>query len=346
MPSRREKILALQFKYFGDAVLLTPALRALRESYPEADIHLLVPAEIAPLFQHLPWLTRVWAMPRRRGRASLRETWPLIRALRRERFDRSVDFAGNDRGAILSFLAGAGRRLGWAERGGFIGRRFLYTDPVAPEAGPMHESVRLARLLAGWRVPPPRSLEAEVHADPALADDAAKIVPQARFAICHVASSQPKKEWPLAHWAALLRLSSAAGHRLVFTTAKGEREQALMTELRRLAPQAEILPLIAELPLFLAVLRRAALFISGDTGPLHFAAGLGVPTISLFGPSLAVQWAPIGEKHHSLTGGACRCDGNFPDCRSATHCLAEITPQRVFASLEKALPASRDSALS
>ena len=340
MPSRREKILALQFKYFGDAVLLTPALRALRESYPEADIHLLVPAEIAPLFRHLPWLTRVWAMPRRRGRASLGETWPLIRALRRERFDRSVDFAGNDRGAILSFLIGAARRLGWAERGGFAGRRFLYTDPVAPEAGAMHESVRLARLLAGWRVAPPRSLQAEVHADPALADEAARIVPQGRFVICHVASSQPKKEWPMAHWAALLGLSSAAGHRLVFTTAKGEREQGLMAELSRLAPQAEILPLIAELPLFLAVLRRAALFISGDTGPLHFAAGLGVPTISLFGPSRAVQWAPIGDKQHSLTGGACACDGNFPDCRSARHCLAEITPQQVFAVLQEALRAS------
>src|SRR5579859_1705502 len=136
MSSRHDKILALQFKYFGDAVLLTPALRALRECFSRAEIHLLVPAEIAPLFQHLPWLTRVWAMPRRRGRASLRQTWPLIRALRRERFDRSVDFAGNDRGAILSLLIGAGRRLGWTERGGFVGRRFLYTDRVAPVAGP------------------------------------------------------------------------------------------------------------------------------------------------------------------------------------------------------------------
>ena len=63
MLSRREKILALQFKYFGDAVLMTPALRALRESYPEAEIQLLVPAEIAPLFEHLPWLTRVWGRP-------------------------------------------------------------------------------------------------------------------------------------------------------------------------------------------------------------------------------------------------------------------------------------------
>ena len=65
MSARPGKILALQFKYFGDAVLLTPALRALRRHFPAAEIHLLVPAEIAPLFQQLPWLTRVWAMPRR-----------------------------------------------------------------------------------------------------------------------------------------------------------------------------------------------------------------------------------------------------------------------------------------
>jgi ADP-heptose:LPS heptosyltransferase len=64
------KILAIQFKYFGDAVLMTPSLRALREHFPRAEIHLLVPEEIAPIFQHLPWLNRVWPMPRRRGSAS------------------------------------------------------------------------------------------------------------------------------------------------------------------------------------------------------------------------------------------------------------------------------------
>ena len=88
-----EKILALQFKYFGDAVLLTPALRALRDHFPDNELHLLVPGEMAPLFQRLPCLTRIWPMPRRRGRAGLRQTWPILRALRREHFDRSVDFA-------------------------------------------------------------------------------------------------------------------------------------------------------------------------------------------------------------------------------------------------------------
>jgi ADP-heptose:LPS heptosyltransferase len=330
-----EKILALQFKYFGDAVLMTPALRALRGHFPQAEIHLLAPEENAPLFQHLPWLTRVWAMPRRRGRPSLGETWPLLRALRREHFDRSVDFASNDRGAILSRLIGANRRLGWDERGGFFGRRFCYNDRVAPGQNPAHESARLAELLSGWQVPPPASLEAEIRADAALAGAAKNVLPQDRAVICHVASSRPQKEWPLAHWAEFHRLATAAGREVVFTTARGEREAALMAELKRLAPGAQILPQVAELPLFLAVLARARVFVSGDTGPLHFAAGLGVPTISLFGPSSPARWAPPGERHRILTGGICSCEGRSAVCTAARHCLAEISPEQAGAALAK-----------
>ena len=220
--ARPEKILALQFKYFGDAVLLTPALRALRGHFPNGELHLLVPEEIAPLFQHLPHLNRVWPMPRQRGRARFSQSWPIIRALRRERFDRSVDFASNDRGAILSRLIGARRRLGWDERGGFFGRKFCYTDRVAPEAKPQHESARLARLLSGWQIPPPPSLEAEIHADPSLADAAKKILPDERAVICHVASSQPKKEWPLRTLGGLAIVwPPAQDVRLAFTTAHG-----------------------------------------------------------------------------------------------------------------------------
>jgi len=337
--ARPEKILALQFKYFGDAVLLTPALRALREQFPHSEIHLLVPAELAPLFQNLPWLTRVWAMPRKRGSASLRETWPLISSLRHERFDRSVDFASNDRGAILSYFIGAKRRLGWAERGGFFGRKFFYNDRVAPEKNPPHESVRLAQLLSGWQIPVPRSLESEIRSNPALADAAKKNLPDEHTIICHVASSQPKKEWPLTHWAKLHQLTTDAGMKLIFTTARGEREAALMAELKKIAPEALILQQISDLPLFLAVLARAAVFISGDTGPLHFAAGLGVPTISLFGPTPPARWAPIGEKHLALTGGNCGCDGNLFACASQTHCLAQISPEQVFAALQNKISA-------
>ena len=332
MTPRPEKILALQFKYFGDAVLMTPALRALHEKLPQAELHLLVPAEIAPLFHHLPWITRVWPMPRRRGSANLGATLPLIRALRRQRFTRSVDFAGNDRGAILSRLIGARQRLGWSQSGGFFGRKFCYNQRVELEEKLEHESVRLAHLLSAWDIKP-KALEAEIRADPALATLAENLLP-GRTVLCHVASSQPRKEWPLTHWAEFYRLATAAGLKVAFTTATGEREQSLMAGLKKIVPEAPVLAAISDLPLFLAVVNQAAVFISGDTGPLHFAVGLGVPTISLFGPTSPVRWAPIGKRHQIFTGSPCECEANSAVCKSPRHCLAAIAPAQVFAALK------------
>jgi ADP-heptose:LPS heptosyltransferase len=330
--ARPEKILALQFKYFGDAVLMTPALRALREYFPRAEIHLLVPGEMAPLFQHLPGLNRIWAMPRKRGQASLRRTWPMIRALRRERFDRSVDFVTNDRGAIASLLIGARQRLGLNEPGGFWGRRFFYNQHIVPASLQQHETLRLMAMLSAWKVPAV-SPEIEIQADPGLAPAAAELLPSGTI-LCHLASSQPKKEWPVRYWAEFYQLATAAGHRLAFTTPVGEREGALTVELKKLAPSAPVLPVLPDLALFLAVLKQAALFVSGDTGPLHFAAGLGVPTLSLFGPSSLVQWAPLGPKHRSLPGGPCDCNVHSAVCLVPSHCLAAISPRQVFDTLQ------------
>jgi heptosyltransferase III len=331
-----KKILALQFKYFGDAVLMTPALRAIREKFSQSELHVLVPETIAPVLQNLPWINRVWAMPRRRGHANLRATWPVIRQLRRENFDRSVDFSGNDRSAIASFFIGARQRLGWTARGGFFGRQFCYNQRVTPENKIQHESARLSHLLSAWDIQP-SALVAEICADLNLAEAAKKILPAQKI-ICHIASSQPKKEWPLAFWVKLNELAAAAKMELIFSSGVGGREESLLKNFQQLAPSAQILEPIPDLALYLAVLKRAKIFISGDTGPLHFAAGLGVPTLALFGPSSPVQWAPVGARHKFLNGSVCTC-GNVGICESANHCLAAISPEQVFVEL-KNLPAA------
>jgi heptosyltransferase III len=328
------KILAVQFKYFGDAVLMTPALRALRENFPQGELHVLVPEKIAPMLQPLPWLDRVWPMPHQRGSATLRQTWPVIRALRREQFDRSVDFASNDRGAIVSFLIGARQRLGWAEPGGFLGRQFCYNQRVAPENKVEHESARLARLLSAWDIKP-SSLATEIRADPALAARAKDLFLAGKI-LCHLASSQSKKEWPLAHWAALHQIAAAAGLELIFSTGVGAREESLLNDFKRLAPNAPVLEPIPDLALYLAVLAQAGSFVSGDTGPLHFAAGLGVPTLALFGPSSPAQWAPVGAQHRFLIGSSCTC-GDVGTCQSANPCMAAISPEQVLAGLQNLL---------
>lgn len=328
------KILAIQFKYFGDAVLLTPALRALREHFPQGEIHVLLPAEIAPLLQHLPWLTKVWAMPRRRGNAKPFQAWPIIRALRREKFDRSVDFGGNDRGAFLSFLVGAKRRLTWDQPGGFFGRKLCYTERVAAPPGTQHESRRLLHLLSAWDVPAPASLETEISLNPAV-EKAVTVPFPSGTVMCHVSTSNDKKQWPVANWAELHRLCRAAGINVVFATGTSPREQAFLAEIKKTAPEATVLPATPDLATYLAWLKHAALFVSGDTGPLHFAAALGVKTIGIFGSSLATQWAPLGDKHVALQGAACTCDVHAQDCHSAQRCIAAVTPEKVMTALNR-----------
>lgn len=338
MSIRPEKILALQFKYFGDAVLLTPALRALREHFSNAEIHLLVPAEIAPLFQHLPWLTRVWAMPRRRGSASVRATWPILRALRREQFDRSVDFGGNDRGAVVSRLIGARQRLARAEGGGFLGRKLCYTRLVARQPNLQHASELSLHILSAWGVPPPSSLMPEIHTDPALEKSTMAPFPPGTV-LCHVTTSNQKKQWPVTHWAKLYQLAHAAGLNLMFSTGRGAREQAVLAEIRQIIPAAPVLPPDPNLATFLVWMKRAAVIVAGDTGPLHYAAGLGVPTVGLFGPSSAAQWAPMGKTNLALQGAHCTCDGLVETCNSASHCLATVSPEHVLAEIKKILMA-------
>jgi len=143
---------------------------------------------------------------------------------------------------------------------------------IPPAPRDRHETLRALHILSAWGIGPPRSLETEIHTDPALDDDARKILPERKI-ICHLASSQPKKEWPLAHWAALHRLAAAAGLQLIFATGTGAREESLLANFKQLAPDAAVLPPVPNLALYLAVLKRATGFVSGDTGPLHFVAG-------------------------------------------------------------------------
>lgn len=333
----REIILAIKFKFLGDVALMVPALRMLRQARPDAELHALVADEAAPLLQRLNWIDRVWSLPRTRGKLRLRDTLPIIRELRAMQFDRSVDFVGNDRGAVLSRMIGARERLGVIAPKGFAGRAKCYTQTIEELDTTRHESVRDAHALSAWDVPFDRdALQLELSADPALAGEATHVLPEP-CVMGHLSTSQPKKEWPVEHWARLHGQLKHAGHRMVFTAGPSEREQSLLESLRAVLPEAECLPALESLELFLAVLARAKVFISPDTAPLHLAAGLGVPTVGLFGPTASTRWAPIGAMHSCLQGEACPCSGHLHQCIQPTPCIntvrVSVVTQTVLAQL-------------
>lgn len=338
----KNKILAIQFKYLGDAVFITPALIALKAQFPDSEIHVLVAQEVAPLFEYSPLITKVWALPRTRGKARLAESWPFVKALRNENFNRSVDFSGNDRGAVLSFLVGAKIRLSPTEGKPSFLQRLAYTQTVSTTTLSVSWVNRHLQMLAtAWQTTLPIAPKMLISANHSLVIIAQGIL-QDHTVICHIGTSQQKKEWPVQRWKEFYQLAYKAGYQLAFSAGANEREQNLLSELKRLEPEIFSLPPLKDLALYLAILSQAKLVISGDTGPLHFASGLGVKVIGLFGTADSViHAAPIYAAHELVMSIRCTCISDLAhltSCQSQNSCMGSISAEHVLDTLKVNYP--------
>lgn len=329
--SMTRKILAIQFKFLGDVVVATPALRALKDSLGQAELHVLVAAEAVPLLQHVRWIDRVWGFPRKRGHLNFREMWPVVKELRAQRFDVSIDLAGNDRGALLSALIRAPRRIGALAPRGSPLRRACYTQLVEALDATRHESVRLWAVAAALGISFPDELHMHIAPDPALHAQATSYLKGVEV-LCFINTSQPKREWPLSHWVEFHRLASARGVAIGYTGGHSARERGQLNELRQRIPDARILEPAEPLGALIAAFALLKGFISADTGPLMFAAALDVPTIGLFGPTSAQCWAPLGAAHAWLQGSPCPCSGHADACQASRPCIAAVTAQQLHAA--------------
>ena len=326
---KKLKILGIQFKYLGDAVVATPVLRAIKTHFVGSELHVLVSEATVPLLEHIEWIDRVWSIPRKRDHASLIRTWPVIRKLRKERFDVTIDLAGNDRGAILSRIIGGRRRIGPMAPKGFFLRRHCYNEPVEEMDTNRHETVRTWAISSVLGVPFPEDPTVGIGVNHALIDRARTLLDGIEL-MCCISATQPKREWPLKNWARFYEMTQKHEIKMAFTVGKGVREYGLLKQIRGLCPEMPLLESIEPLDLFLAVLNQLRGFISPDTGPLHFAAALGVPTISIFGPTEGRRWAPLGKQHQYLQGGLCPCSGHADECSHRHHCITDVTPEDLY----------------
>jgi ADP-heptose:LPS heptosyltransferase len=334
------KILAVKFKLLGDVAVMLPSLRAIHEHWPEAELHVLVREEAVPVLENIPWIHRVWGMPKRLGNGGLKRAWNTVRILRKLRFERSVDFEGNDRGAFLSLVVGAKIRLGSLAAGGFIGRRFCYSVVSKKAPNGIHEVYRDIHTLQGWNVPPPSSFEPEVCAAPELAGVAGSLLPRKGAILAHLSTSQPKKEWPVDCWAQIAIRAAQRGIPLVFSSGVSTRERELLERLATLCPNVSLLPQAPDLRTFIAVIARSSVFVSGDTGPLHLAAGLGVKTIGIFGPSDMGQWLPLSKNCRGFAGFSCECSGHARTCESTKPCIKGVSVEAVWETICESYDAS------
>ncbi|MFZ5773924.1 MAG: glycosyltransferase family 9 protein [Thermodesulfobacteriota bacterium] len=341
-------ILLLQLGDIGDVVLTTPCIRSLRTRFPRARLEVAVRDKAAALLADCPWLDGIIPVRKARGGwlGELAGQLDLARALRRPGFQVAIDLRTGTRGAILAWLSGASRRLGFYADSEPGWRNHLFTDLLRHDYTPdLHVTDHLLGLLEGFGIPISHR-SPELVVGPGSRAGADRLLAEITPGDGPLVAVQPfslwrYKEWGTEKYVALIRWLLAERCATVLVTG-GPAEQARAEAIaRECGSGCHNLAGRTSLSLYAALLQQCRLFIGVDSAGLHIAAAVGTPTVSLFGPSSAVSWAPVGPGHRVV-------QKDFPclPCREKgcgnsekSRCLDELSVAEVTAAVAGQLDA-------
>ena len=349
------KILLVRLRLIGDVVLTTPLIRTLRRRYPDARLTYVVEPAAAPVVRGNRNLTDIVVVARTRGFTRVRDDLALARRLRRERFDIAIDLHGGPRAAWLTWASGAPVRIGYR----ITGRSWMYTHVVAR---PRDEAPR-PTVANQWDLLAPLGLEPsdpavdplEMDADAGAAASVERRLQSAGVSaahpvvVIHVSAGNPFRRWPPESFEALVVALARRdpSRRIILTSGPSDAHAAKAITGRAratLGPLAAAVPEVGEFDLaeLRALVARAAVYIGGDSGPLHIAGTTTTPIVALFGPTLAERSMPWRDRRwfaEAVDAGPLECR----PCRQREcapgdfRCLTRITAEQVAAAAERAL---------
>jgi lipopolysaccharide heptosyltransferase I len=323
------KILLIKLSAVGDVVHTIPVLNKLRRRYPAAQLDWLVTSPIAELLRHNPSITNiieferdVWSTPWRL--APFAAYARLAARLRAAAYDLVVDMHGQFRTAALTLATGAPARIGFdrprarvwgasprkfpleARRHAWQGARegswLAYTHHIAVPTLDLHAVDRYLNLgsileldkgPADFSFPIPQSANSRVDS----------LLRQHHIDRADLVVMAPGTVWGTKHWGTE-KFAKVAQHFLsqgfAVVLIGTQRERNVCEEVADLAPGAVDLAGMTTLSELAALIRRAALNITNDSGPMHLAVALNRPVISIFGPTDPVWIGPYGRQHAVL----------------------------------------------
>ena len=327
------KVLILKPSSLGDVVQALPLLRLLKRHHPDTEVHWWLADELGPLLEADPDLASI--IPFERKRWGSPAYWPRglaqIKALRDARYDWVIDLQGLARSATFAWLADGAFTIGLElEREG----AHLAYDLAVPRPKDKPHAV-------DWYLAVARALEIPVHDNfdwlpvrPAVAAQVETKWPRdgCRWIGINPGARWDNKRWPAEHFAELVRQLAARDARFRFALFGGPGDWQLTDAIQRDAPDRCVnFAGRTTLPELIELLRRCELLVTNDTGPMHLAAALRKPVVSLFGPTSPAQTGPYGQEQfalrHPLPCAPCmksRCVWSEPMA-----CLTGITPARV-----------------
>jgi len=287
------KILLLQLKRIGDLILTTPAVAALRESFPGAQLTIVVSSECADLLPAVPNVDRT-LMARRNPR-----DLALFFSVAASRFDCCIDFTRNDRSAFLALLSGARERVvSYRVHQQAKMRARAYTDFVPIRMRDVHTIDYNLALLEPFGIQTVASRAPCLHL-PQMAHERADALRRDSkitrpYVILHPGSSRREKLWEPERWAEVIdHFARNNDIDLVLTSGPSPNEQAHIAAIKNKVQQ-QIVDLSGKTNLLTlaALITQSQLLVTVDSAPMHLAAATRAPQVVLFGPTNPFHWRP------------------------------------------------------
>ncbi len=331
-------VLVVRFSAIGDILLITPLLRAIRTQYPGARIAVLTKEQYAPLLSHNPHVSEVLGIAPDEGIRA------IAQRIRGVRYTHLLDLHGNLRSLALRRLA-PGPWRSYAKRR--VERALLITIKRDTYGAEIPIAERYFEAAEGLYLEPdggPPDFFIGEEADRAagerisavgLGRDGRPLVAMAPGA------AHATKRWPQEYWVELIRRITPTGADVALLGGPGDEE--LAAGIANLAG-ANVASLAGTLGLQEtgAVVRRAEVLISGDTGVMHMATGVGTPVVALFGPTVRQfgffpYRSEAGVVELDLPCRPCSPHGSSRCPLGHHRCMKQMVPDLVFTMLAKAL---------
>jgi len=364
-PPPFRKVLMVKFWGIGSLVLASPLLAELKRRYPGARIDLLTLRENEPILRLYPAISRRLTLDLGGGVVRfLRDTAALLLRVRHERYDLLLDLEFFTRfSAAFSFLARAERTHGFSSKGSARGRLH---DVEFPFNAYCHVAANFLALLDGEPMKSPPALDPartlllpRLAAGEAARERAATALeshpawrPDRPLVVVNPNSGDMalERRWPAEPAALLLSKLVERGDLNVALTGSPAEAAYVQSVAAASGVSQSLVDLSGHTSIeeLIAILERAAVFVTSDSGPLHIACAAGTPTVALFGPETPILYGPLlsraGQRHRvHYKGLACSpCmfvhDNKVLSCWFArAECMTQIRPADVLASVEDLL---------
>jgi heptosyltransferase-1 len=329
-----KKILIVKPSSLGDIVHSLPFLNALRERFPKAEIHWVIAKGFEDLLTGHPMVKKIWVINKDIWKklsqipSSFNEIRTLFKELRKERYDIVIDLQGLLRSGVITGATGSKVKVGFEEAR--EGSRFFYTCKV--EGGKnIHAIDRYLKVAAflGCNItevcfPLPLSFNSSLRTPhSALNEDYAVMVPGARW--------KTKRWYPekFGELASLIPIIT------VIVGAKGDK--GIVKEILA-SSSGKSVSLVGKTDLkeLIEIIRGARFVVSNDSGPMHIAAGLGIPVFAIFGPTDPMRTGPYG-KGHTVIREDVSCAPCFKKKCADMKCMESLSVEKVYGMIKEKL---------